>query len=139
MSKEPDHKMTYQTHLSDGASSMAQPVSPPQISRTTEVTDNITNPFVQVVTMPFHSAHSSSISRNKKEPNHNLLETLSNCGQKTWVGGNRRNLADHLAKHNVIHAGAKSILSGDAHKNEQWVRDGHFRNSSNNNLYNPRY
>jgi len=119
---------------------MVQPVSPPQISRTTEVTDNITNPFVQAVTMPFHSAHSPSLSPNREERNHNLLVITSNYGQKTRVNGHRRNLSDTVAQHVGIASLANTIRSEEeSATKEQHLRGRHLRNSSDSNLYNPRH
>jgi len=139
-SKEGDHTTAYLTQLNDGASSMVQPVSPPQISRTTEVTDNITNPFVQAVTMPFHSAHSPSLSPNREERNHNLLVITSNYGQKTRVNGHRRNLSDTVAQHVGIASLANTIRSEEeSATKEQHLRGRHLRNSSDSNLYNPRH
>jgi hypothetical protein len=137
-SKEANHTTAYLTQLNDGASSIAQPVSPPQISRTTEAIDNIINPFVKSVTMPFHSAHSPSMSRNREESNHNLLGITSNYGQNKRVGGHRRNLSDGVAQHAGIAAAANTIPSGEeATINEQHERGRHLRNSSDSNLYDP--
>jgi hypothetical protein len=121
------------TQLDEGAYSRVQPVSPPQISRTTEAKEDNQNPFKQAVTLPFHSAQRPSIDSTREQPNDYLR------GQRIQVGGHRRNSSDDDVRHvgTAIMTNPIPIGEEEAAVIEPHVRGRHSRIASDSNLYYP--